>query len=366
MIHLTTPDREGKNWKRIPGTTRKKFNLLLVYLEPSPLLDAEIAEMFSGPDESDRLYTTLCTEVCEALRGRTGKDSDLLHLFVLNKIDPGRVQVDLNDTFTAEQVIRGGWEWQQGARNRPALPLKGDDYVPAPAEVMRCLQMMWERGGASYSEAPGCHLTDVYNVLIAGRQGAKDSAKALLKITLQRTVDLLIAIGHAGHRGGKDAWKSISREAGRNPVIAASLLGITLSKLNETKENYMQEPAYLIGRFLSLADTLHAEYSKGVRKGDMPPQLLGNALIPTAISDPNKGLARMLQRIRVYQAWARGKKGTGLARWSCSEMGKIANEVAAKLPGHRFNEAEQAQLLLGYLARAESTQDKVSEEGVAQ
>lgn len=60
----------------------------------------------------------------------------------------------------------------------------------------------------------------------------------------------------------------------------------------------MQEPAFLIGRFLSLADTLHAEYSRSVRKGDMPPQLLGNALIPTAISDPNKGLARMLLRIR--------------------------------------------------------------------
>ncbi len=366
LIHLTTADREGKNWKRIPGTTRKKFNLLLVYLEQSPLLDAEIAEMFSGPGESDRLYTTLCAEVCEALRGRTAKDSDLLHLFVLNKIDPGRVQVDLKDTFTAEQVIRGGSEWQQGARNRPALPLKGDDHVPAPAEVMCCLQMMWERGGASYSEAPGCHLTDVYNVLIAGRQGANASAETLLKMTLQRTVDLLIAVGHAGHRGGKDAWKSISREAGRNPVVAASLLAITLSKLGKRKENYMQEPAFLIGRFLSLTDTLHAEYSKSVRKGDMPPQLLGNALIPTAISDPNKGLARMLQRIRVYQAWARGKKGTGLARWSCIEMGKIANEVAAELPGRRFNEAEQAQLLLGYLARAESNQEKASEEGAAQ
>lgn len=126
----------------------------------------------------------------------------------------------------------------------------------------------------------------------------------------------------------------------------------------------MHEPAFLIGRFLSLADTLHAEYSKSVR-GDLPPQLLGNALIPTAISSPNKGLARMLQRIRVYQAWARGKKGTGLARWSCGEMGKIANEVAGKLPV-RLNEAEQAQLLLGYLARAESNQEKANEEGANQ
>src|ERR1019366_1769147 len=123
---------------------------------------------------------------------------------------------------------------------------------------------------------------DVYEVLIAGRQGATAAAETLLRMTLRRTTDLLMAIGHAAHRGGKDAWKAISRQAGKNPVIAASLLGITLSKIGHRKENYMQEPAFLVGRFLSLADTLHAEYSKAVRN-DMPPQLLGNALIPTAI-----------------------------------------------------------------------------------
>jgi hypothetical protein len=143
-------------------------------------------------------------------------------------------------------------------------------------------------------------------------------------------------------------------------------LGITLSKLGHRKENYMQEAAFLVGRFLSLADTLHAQYCEVKRKKDMPPQLLGNALIPTAISDPNRGLARMLLRIRVYQAWA-GKEGTPLARWSCGEMGRIAKELAEKLlPGQRFNEAQQAQLLLGYLARAESNQEKASEEGANQ
>jgi hypothetical protein len=365
LVHLTAAGREGKNWKRISGKARKKFNLLLVYLESSPMLDADIAELFSGPDESEALYAKICESVCAALRGRPAQDSELLHLFVLNKIDPGRVQVELSDNFTAEQVIRGAAEWTLGAANRPRLPLSDDDFVPSPDEVMRCLQMRWERGGASYSNAPGCHLADVYGVLIAGRSTAKDSARALLSLTLQRTTVLLTAIGHAAHRGGKGAWKSVSREAGKNPVIAASLLGITLSKLGDRKEIYMHDAAFQVGRFLSLADTLHAEYSKTVRD-DMPPQLLGNALIPTAISDPNKGLARMLQRIRVYQAWARGKKGTGLARWSCGEMGRIADDLAGKLRGGRLNEPEQAQLLLGYLARTERKEGKESEEGANQ
>jgi len=366
LVHLTTADREGKNWSRIPGTTRKKFNLLLVYLEPAPLLEARIAEMFSEPDESDALYTTVCEEVGRALRGREGRDSDLLHLFVLNKIDPGRVQVELSETFTPGEAIQGGEDWVRGCGNRPRLPLKDDEYVPSPTDAMRCLQMMWERGGASYADAPGCGLAEVYDVLIAGRPGGTEAAGTLLRLTLRRASDLLIAVGHAVHRGGKEAWKGISREAGRNPVIAVSLFGITLSKLGQRKESYMQEPAFLIGRFLSLADTLHAEYCKEVRKGDTPPQLLGNSLIPTAIGDPNRGLARMLDRIGPYQAWAR-RKGTGLARWSCNEMGKIAGEVAGKLTsGKRFDDAEKAQLLLGYLARTESKEENRSEEGAQQ
>jgi hypothetical protein len=367
LVHLTTADREGKNWSRIPGRIKKKLNLLLVYLESTPLLEARIAEMFSEPSEADALYIAVCEEVGKALRGRGARESDLLHLFVLNKIDPGRVQVELSDSFTAGQAIQGGEEWVRGCGNRPRLPLKDDEYVPSPTDVMRCLQMMWERGGKGYSDAPGCRLADVYDLLIAGRPGAAGAAGTLLRLTLRRTADLLIAIGHAVHRGGREAWKGISREAGKNPVIAAALFGITLGRLGERKEIYMQEPAFLVGRLLSLADTLHAQYCEVERKKDTPPQLLGNALIPTAISDPNKGLARMLQRIRIYQAWARGQKGTGLARWSCGEMGKIANELAGRLPsGRRFTDAEQAQLLLGYLARTESKEEKAGEEGAQQ
>ena len=100
----------------------------------------------------------------------------------------------------------------------------------------------------------------------------------------------------------------------------------------------MNEPAFLVGRFLSLADTLHAEYCKDVRKNETPPQLLGNALIPTAISDPNKGLARMLQRIRVYQAWARRKKGYGTGTLVVRRDGQDRERGGRKVAGRRFND----------------------------
>jgi hypothetical protein len=360
LVHLADASREGKNWKAVPGVSRKKkSNLLFVYLESLPEFEALIAELFAGGDASEANYEALCEEVCNALQGRDANESDLLHLFVLNKIDPGRVQVELTETFTAAQVIRGGAEWKEGARNRPFLPLKVDAFVPSPAEVMRCTQMNWERGGASYADAPGCRLANIYDVLIADRSGGEDAAKLLLRLIMQRASELLMAIGHASHRSTKDAWKVIAKEGARSAVVTASVLGITLRKLGDRKEKYMQDPAFLIGRFLSLTDTLHAQYCEAVRKGSMPPQLLGNALLPTAIGDPKKGFARMLLRVRVYQAWARGKDGTGLARWAWAEMGKIANEITDKLPDQRLSESQQAQLLLGYVARTE----KASEEG---
>jgi hypothetical protein len=356
LKYITKPERKGKNWEAVPGNTGKKPNLLLVYLESMPEFEAPIAELFTGGEESEAHYEALCQRVCESLRGRGADQNDLLRLFVLNKIDDGRRQVELSEAFTAAQVIQGGTEWQQGTRNRPLLPLK-DDFIPSPTEVMRCLQKQWEMGGVDYADAPGCDLADVYDILIAGRSGTRRAATLLLRLALNRTTELLLAIGHAAHRGGKEAWKGID---GKSAMVSASILGVTLQKLGSRKEEYMQEPAFLIGRFLSLTDTLHLEYCKEVRKGDLPPQLLGNALMPTAIADPNKGFARMLHRLKPYQAWAR-TKGSAPARWACAEMGKIANDIAGSLGESRLSEAQQAQLLLGYLARTEK-----SEEGAQQ
>ena len=204
LLYLTARSRERKNWKRIPGRNKKKSNLLLVYLEAAPLFDVDIADLFSGPDGSGKLYSTICAEVCNALRRRKARDRDLLRLVVLNKIDPGRVQIELSDTFTAEQVIRGSEEWQEGAKNRPPLSVRNDDLVPSPSQAMRCLQLTWERGRVSHGDAPACHLTDIYDILIAGKPTAQSTAEILLRMTLQRSSDLLAEAGNAAHRGGRE------------------------------------------------------------------------------------------------------------------------------------------------------------------
>jgi hypothetical protein len=367
LQHLTSPERKNKNWQSVPARLKGKSNLLLVYLRSAPLLDAALAALFSDSEGADELYAVICEDVAKALEGRTTAGSDLLELFILNKISPGQVQVELSLSFTAQQVIEGAREWQIAAQNAPSCVALDKLTGPYPAQVALCLQSMWIRGGSASVDAPGMNVRDVYNLLVARMPGTGKCASALLKLALQRTGVLLMAIGHAAHRGEGDkrAWKAISAGARWSYSISIAVLAITLFKLGHRKDTYMQEPAFWLGRLLSLADTLHREYCKEVRNGDVPPQLIGNALIPTMTNDPNRGLARMRERIRIYQGWA-ATGGSGLARWSLAEMGKISFDLAQSLPERRMSDADQAQFLLGYLARSEKTDKEATAEGANQ
>lgn len=362
LQYLTAPERKGKNWQSVPTRLKGKSNLLLVYLRSEPLLDADLAEALSDSGAADDLYTNTCADVAKALQGRYTKGGDLLELFILNKINKGQVQVELSLSFTASQVIEGGKTWQLAAQNAPLCVVLDNLRVPFPSQVASCLQSLWIRASRESVDAPGVNIQDVYDLLIPDRPAAKERARTLLALALHRSHVLLSAIGHAVHRGESDkqSWKKISPEAKSSYPTLVAIFAITLFKLGYRKEIYMQQPSFRLGRLLALTDTLHLEYCKEVRKGAVPPQLLGNTLMSTMTNNPNRGLARLRERIRIYQGWAK-TKGSGLARWSLGEMGKISTELAQDLPDSRMTEAEQAQFLLGYLARSEKTDKEVAE-----
>jgi hypothetical protein len=342
-----------------------KRNLLLAYLEGSPLDEAEVASLFSEPEEAEENYAGVCERVFRAMAGRESYASERVQVVVLNKISPGQVQVELSGAFSVEQVVRGGREWEKAARNRPGLVFRVEPEVPSPAGVVRCTQECWIRGGTERMTAPGCGLGEVYDLLVADRAEVRDSAAKILGLVVGRSGPLLEAVGHARHRGPeKGVKKQPGVQAWRAASVAVGVLGVALWKMGIEKERYMSEAAYELGRFLSLVDTLHQQYCLRKRDGQVPPQLLGNGLLATAVRSPRKGLAEMLHRIRVYQAWAR-TEGTPLARWVLGEMGRITGRLADRLP-ERIDEAGQAQLLLGYLARGDRESEEESEEGAKQ
>ena len=116
----------------------------------------------------------------------------------------------------------------------------------------------------------------------------------------------------------------------------------------------MKKAAFNIGRMLALADTLHKEYCRYVRDNSIPPQLIGNALMATAIDNPERGLVRLRERLMIYKAQADKVKGEKyrLAKWVLSQMGQVANELADVDLPTRTDDAAKAQMLLGYLERS--------------
>ena len=116
----------------------------------------------------------------------------------------------------------------------------------------------------------------------------------------------------------------------------------------------MDSPVFLVGRLMSLADRLHLKYCEYVRDKSFPPQLVGNALMATALEEPAKALGLLGQRILPYQAWAMTLKGegqdTGLVKYFLSQIGVVCESLKnLELPSH-CSEADKAQMLLGYLA----------------
>ena len=94
---------------------------------------------------------------------------------------------------------------------------------------------------------------------------------------------------------------------------------------------------------------------------DMPPQLLGNALIPTAIATRTEE-SHECWNGSVFTRRGHERRRSGLARWSCGEIGKDrerAGRTNCRRP--RLTKPQQAQLLLGYLDREQRGKGKRQE-----
>jgi hypothetical protein len=161
------------------------------------------------------------------------------------------------------------------------------------------------------------------------------------------------------------------------------VLGILLHALGREKERYMSDQYFLLGQLLQAADRVHILYCKGVRGGQVPPQLIGNTLLGHAAQSPAKALALLGQRLPVYERYA-----TQLANMPRPELAPGANE-AARLKQENWYEAiklkrqmgrisaalgsqsldpsrdpkAQAELLLGYLAAPPTKANGESKEG---
>lgn len=379
---IVEEDREGKTWRPVANgrfeKKREQRDLLIVYVDGKPHIDATVANLF-GKDEREeqKQFEVDAQAVCKALDGiEKVLPGSKLNLFLLRKASEGQVQVVVAESFSIPEILTGATRWQQAAKNIPKLmvPLpgkKGEKGIqgvprtPYPDQIVRLLSEQWVTNGTRSNKAQGISLGEVLDLMMRKPGKWEAITYRLMDLTLQRTDPLLLGIFGALHTGEPERWQGYNNSSRKKALQAVSVLGMLLHAFNRRKETYMNETAFRIGQLLSRADTLHREYCIHVRNGSIPPQLIGNGLMPAAADNPEDAVDRLRERMNIYIAWAKKGRGEeyGLAKWAIGQMGEISNQLPRPLRTET-DRTFRAELFLGYLARSPKQTAKEDETGV--
>ena len=369
--------RDGKSVP-VPGVLFAYPSILRGAPPPVPAMFAGDADA-SDPDGSG--FAAAAKRVVDGLSGILKEKPDAeIHVFVLAKADKARTKLLLSKHYAASRMVAAAAEWETGCRNIPRISLNtGTDkeekanwiapFTPFPTEVVGCLNVVWYRDGNHAEQVAGVDIGDGLSLLLETPPYIDRIADALLYAALRNTSTLLLALGHADHRGdGSFAWDKSAKLHAKHARLLPCILGLLLEKLGHKKGDYMRTPSFLVGQMMSLADTLHKEYCLAVRAsrtkdksaekeqglgaGGLPRQLIGNAAMSIAMDNPTAGLARLAERILIYQAWANTASGDiGYAGWALAEYRRISEDLGTMLLPERCADPDKAQMLLGYLSR---------------
>lgn len=368
LLFVVDEKRRGKTWQQVPSNKSKQSDLLISYLENKPDNEINIAGLFSEGteiEEAEVSFEESSSAVCNALEGIKTEIPEYVQLIVLSKVDPGRKQVVLSERYETTQVKTSVEAWNKGAVNHPKIYLfnknKENIYPKSlyPTEVMKIFHSQWIRQGLDKHNVIGLPLRDVYDVFLGEDKVAEKTTEKFLRMVIQRNSALLIGIG--GAVWSKN-WKGYGDKTKEAFLSVVSMISILLWKIKIRKEEYMKQAPFYVGRMLAIADTLHREYCINVRGIDkngednsIPPSLIGNSLMTTALDNPEKGLARLSARLPIYQAWAQRAHGENvrLAKWALAELGKVSDKLSELSIPKTAGDTEKAQILLGYLARTE-------------
>lgn len=364
---LTRREAKGKTWQFRGG------NLILIYPERAlPILnEINAAEICCLPDDDEvgsdsaGAFVARAERIAQAFDGKP-RDSEIpVHLIVLRKPDGHRTKVAAHHFFTMAHLIESARRWVAGAEACPPISFarwgkekgKRNDVTPEtpfPGDVAYWLNTYWVRNGESQGKVRTFSLEDALNLLLANDSSVIPLTTHALRHALANWSGFLCT--HGANQRTDNKLKANDKNS-RALRYLPTILSLLLFKLGHTREHIMSSPAFLVGRLLALADSLHFQYCQVVRNGKAPPQLLGNALMQTTLDSPELGMALYAQRILPYQAWARtcdvpdGHSAQGLAKYFLAQLGETCAEIGDQKISSRANDAEKAQMILGYLAK---------------
>lgn len=381
IAFLTDKTRENKSWKAMSDSNREKPNLLLAYLPDDPQNDAYLAQILGDPsdyesedefrEETESAFDALCQRVLGNMGAVIRKNPlTKINLIMLETLDPGRKQVVYENSLTAEQFRQNLFMWLEAAKNQPKLAIRVRDrkeiieypsLCPGPNEICQLLKIYYTRSGSLKTmKQSAVSLHEIFRLYMPPDDAAARDAVFLndiLRKVIGKTVQLLGDVGHQLTMEYALSSTNGSHTRAKRAASSVSLISILLWRLGVRKESYMLEAPFNVGQFLHLSDMLHKEYCIQVRNGGnknapLPTQLMGNEMLAIASENPVDGINRLRERMKIYLAWANTTTGesAGLAKWILARYGEVSSKIAANELPEQFTPAEQAQVLLGYLA----------------
>lgn len=369
---VVTQERQGKTWRAVAGEKPGSLDQLITYVDGRPDIAVNVADVFGiSQDTRDRQFEADVSSICEALDGVSQqRPGSRVNLFILRKASKGQAFVMLAESPTVDEVFEGAEWWQTAGKNVPlgwpndgysiTFPILNKDKKPErlkpwviyPGEVAAMLRN---------DKLRGTPFSDVLDVMLQ-RPGNMAAARRILSLCLDHCGPLLCGLGGCQGKGSREAWKACKDTERLTGLRAVSIIGMTLYALGSKKEDYMHESAFQIGRVLALADRLHRCYCTVVRDGSMPPNLIGNAVFATALDCPEKALAILAERMRIYQGWAetansefyrkQEEKHIAVltAKKTLSRYRPLAVQLHRQGLPHQCDDVMKAHLLLGYIA----------------
>lgn len=370
---LGDESREGETWGRAESK-----EILFAYPSILPKVPIKLASCFGArkSNDSEARFANAAKDVIIGLSAIVNDLRNLeLRVFSLRKMDKARTKIVFHRNYSAQRLVDAASDWQEGCGNVPNICIqmwgeekgatrKADLEIPYPLDIARILNHVWKFDGKKNSLI--CDYTPILQpscgIELLLEEDGRQKANSLLTMLLQNSKQLLLHLGDAITRNRVLMLNPISNE--NHKLLIPSTLGLLLYVLGIRKETYMAKIPFLVGRMLKLADELHALYCKEVRDNKLPPQLIGNTLMTAGLVSPTQALAQLALRLKPYYGWAqtcRSKENGGLAGYFIALLGEVSAELSKMDLPSRFNDAERAQLLLGYLASNPKRADKLSE-----
>ena len=360
---LGSDEREGATWGRTDGK-----ELIFAYPAILPKVPIMLAACLGArkADDSEARFENYAKDVVKSLKGLALSLKDIeLRVFSLRKMDKARTKVVFHRNYSAQRLEDAAKEWQQGCSNIPSMRMKvwgkekgeivlSSTETPFPLQIAECLNRVWKQDGTTKCEVKAAQKSDGIELLL-DESGIQRVVPHLLTVALQNGKGLFLSLGNSLHRNEVFKLDGFNKHKQLMPAI----LGLLLWKLGIGKEAYMNNPPYLVGRLLKLADELHTLYCKEVRNNSLPPQLLGNALMVAALNSPIQALAQLALRIAPYLGWAKtnATESAGLSRYVLKEFGLLEGKLRDMTLPARLDDPGRAQLLLGYISSNAQTED---------